>query len=195
MRETGRAGQVAQLGVQAWLDFLGSSWPLSLPSFCLHWDTQQPTHFAVTGQPGFTPSLLLPWQAPEHEGSHRLYHPVGDHRTLPTSPCPPALPPASPRGAHGAASPGLSFRGVFTKPVDSSSQPQQHLPKANGAPKRCVHRVLASWPVRGVRAQATPRPERVLCLSLRGWGGGWQVSSCVRQGPGPLPVPLSLGQS
>lgn len=42
----------------------------------------------------------------------------------------------------------LSFRGVFTKPIDSSSQPQQHFPKANGAPKRCVHGVLASLSVR-----------------------------------------------
>ncbi|XP_022421618.1 zinc finger protein 185 isoform X1 [Delphinapterus leucas] len=33
---------------------------------------------------------------------------------------------------------GYIIRGVFTKPVDSSSQPQQHLPKANGAPKRAA---------------------------------------------------------
>ncbi|XP_075855707.1 zinc finger protein 185 isoform X7 [Microcebus murinus] len=30
---------------------------------------------------------------------------------------------------------GYIIRGVFTKPIDSSPQPQQHLPKANGAPK------------------------------------------------------------
>uniref|UniRef100_A0A8C6CQN8 Zinc finger protein 185 with LIM domain n=1 Tax=Moschus moschiferus TaxID=68415 RepID=A0A8C6CQN8_MOSMO len=30
---------------------------------------------------------------------------------------------------------GYIIRGVFTKPVDSSSQPHQHFPKANGAPK------------------------------------------------------------
>ncbi|KAB0388760.1 hypothetical protein E2I00_001318 [Balaenoptera physalus] len=30
---------------------------------------------------------------------------------------------------------GYIIRGVFTKPVDSSSQPQQHFSKANGAPK------------------------------------------------------------
>ncbi|XP_019519802.1 PREDICTED: zinc finger protein 185 isoform X1 [Hipposideros armiger] len=33
------------------------------------------------------------------------------------------------------ASTGYIIRGVFTKPIDSSSQPQQHFPKANGAPK------------------------------------------------------------
>ncbi|XP_070358235.1 zinc finger protein 185 isoform X12 [Equus asinus] len=31
---------------------------------------------------------------------------------------------------------GYIIRGVFTKPIDSSSQPRQHFPKANGAPKR-----------------------------------------------------------
>ncbi|XP_008584810.1 PREDICTED: zinc finger protein 185 [Galeopterus variegatus] len=30
---------------------------------------------------------------------------------------------------------GYIIRGVFTKPIDSSSQPQKHFPKANGAPK------------------------------------------------------------
>ncbi|XP_073744028.1 zinc finger protein 185 isoform X5 [Callorhinus ursinus] len=30
---------------------------------------------------------------------------------------------------------GYIIRGVFTKPIDSSCQPQQHFPKANGAPK------------------------------------------------------------
>ncbi|XP_069923516.1 zinc finger protein 185 isoform X14 [Oryctolagus cuniculus] len=30
---------------------------------------------------------------------------------------------------------GYIIRGVFTKPIDSSSQPQQHFPKSNGAPK------------------------------------------------------------
>ncbi|KAM4818706.1 zinc finger protein 185 [Thomomys bottae] len=33
------------------------------------------------------------------------------------------------------ASTGYIIRGVFTKPIDSSSQPQQNFPKANGAPK------------------------------------------------------------
>ncbi|EPY78462.1 zinc finger protein 185 isoform 2 [Camelus ferus] len=39
---------------------------------------------------------------------------------------------------------GYIIRGVFTKPVDSSSQPQQHFPKANGAPKRAPYNVRCS---------------------------------------------------
>ncbi|KAB1252731.1 Zinc finger protein 185 [Camelus dromedarius] len=35
-------------------------------------------------------------------------------------------------------------RGVFTKPVDSSSQPQQHFPKANGAPKSAASLLKAA---------------------------------------------------
>ncbi|KAF3812469.1 hypothetical protein GH733_019605 [Mirounga leonina] len=35
-------------------------------------------------------------------------------------------------------------RGVFTKPIDSSCQPQQHFPKANGAPKRAPYNVRRS---------------------------------------------------
>ncbi|XP_048192630.1 zinc finger protein 185 [Perognathus longimembris pacificus] len=36
------------------------------------------------------------------------------------------------------ASTGYIIRGVFTKPIDSSSQPQQNFPKANGAPKNAT---------------------------------------------------------
>uniref|UniRef100_A0A5G2QHZ9 Zinc finger protein 185 with LIM domain n=1 Tax=Sus scrofa TaxID=9823 RepID=A0A5G2QHZ9_PIG len=39
------------------------------------------------------------------------------------------------RSPSARAPTGYIIRGVFTKPVDSSSQPQQHFPKANGAPK------------------------------------------------------------
>ncbi|XP_037367696.1 zinc finger protein 185 isoform X2 [Talpa occidentalis] len=39
---------------------------------------------------------------------------------------------------------GYIIRGVFTKPIDSSSQPQQHLPKANGAPKSTTGLVRAA---------------------------------------------------
>ncbi|XP_058148221.1 zinc finger protein 185 isoform X2 [Dasypus novemcinctus] len=46
---------------------------------------------------------------------------------------------------------GYIIRGVFTKPIDSSFQPQQHLPKANGAPKS------ACSPVRAAGA-GRPRP-------------------------------------
>ena len=47
----------------------------------------------------FTSYLLFPWQAPEHKGSHRLYHPVGDHRSPPARlPMPTYMALASPRG-------------------------------------------------------------------------------------------------
>ncbi|XP_031301501.1 zinc finger protein 185 isoform X2 [Camelus dromedarius] len=39
---------------------------------------------------------------------------------------------------------GYIIRGVFTKPVDSSSQPQQHFPKANGAPKSAASLLKAA---------------------------------------------------
>ncbi|XP_072812979.1 zinc finger protein 185 isoform X14 [Vicugna pacos] len=39
---------------------------------------------------------------------------------------------------------GYIIRGVFTKPVDSSSQPQQHFPKANGAPKSAANLLKAA---------------------------------------------------
>ncbi|KAM5196284.1 zinc finger protein 185 isoform 5-T6 [Hipposideros larvatus] len=42
------------------------------------------------------------------------------------------------------ASTGYIIRGVFTKPIDSSSQPQQHFPKANGAPKSTAGLVRAA---------------------------------------------------
>ncbi|XP_069319293.1 zinc finger protein 185 [Eulemur rufifrons] len=48
------------------------------------------------------------------------------------------------------ASTGYIIRGVFTKPIDSSSQPQQHFPKANGAPKSAAGlvRTASSGPPR-----------------------------------------------
>uniref|UniRef100_A0A8D2DS95 Zinc finger protein 185 with LIM domain n=1 Tax=Sciurus vulgaris TaxID=55149 RepID=A0A8D2DS95_SCIVU len=39
---------------------------------------------------------------------------------------------------------GYIIRGVFTKPIDSSSQAQQHFPKANGAPKSAAGLVKAA---------------------------------------------------
>ncbi|XP_058390892.1 zinc finger protein 185 isoform X10 [Diceros bicornis minor] len=39
---------------------------------------------------------------------------------------------------------GYIIRGVFTKPIDSSSQPQQHFPKANRAPKSTAGLVRAA---------------------------------------------------
>ncbi|XP_070460618.1 zinc finger protein 185 isoform X27 [Equus przewalskii] len=39
---------------------------------------------------------------------------------------------------------GYIIRGVFTKPIDSSSQPRQHFPKANGAPKSAAGLVRAA---------------------------------------------------
>ncbi|XP_021788494.1 zinc finger protein 185 isoform X2 [Papio anubis] len=40
-----------------------------------------------------------------------------------------------PRPPNTRAPTGYIIRGVFTKPIDSSSQPQQQFPKANGTPK------------------------------------------------------------
>ncbi|XP_035872941.1 zinc finger protein 185 isoform X14 [Phyllostomus discolor] len=49
-----------------------------------------------------------------------------------------------PRPTSTRASTGYIIRGVFTKPVDSSSQPQKHFPKANGAPKSTASVVRAA---------------------------------------------------
>ncbi|XP_045852501.1 zinc finger protein 185 isoform X2 [Meles meles] len=43
------------------------------------------------------------------------------------------VPKARPPGTRAPT--GYIIRGVFTRPIDSSCQPQQHFPKANGAPK------------------------------------------------------------
>ncbi|XP_032476366.1 zinc finger protein 185 isoform X1 [Phocoena sinus] len=67
--------------------------------------------------------------------SHTLELPSGRSRAISFSSAgevPKARPPST------RAPTGYIIRGVFTKPVDSSSQPQQHLPKANGAPKRAA---------------------------------------------------------
>ncbi|XP_006874843.1 PREDICTED: zinc finger protein 185 [Chrysochloris asiatica] len=55
------------------------------------------------------------------------------------------------RPLSSRASTGYIIRGVFTKPIDSSSQPQPFFPKANGAPKS------AASPVRAV-STGPPRP-------------------------------------
>ncbi|XP_012881364.1 PREDICTED: zinc finger protein 185 isoform X2 [Dipodomys ordii] len=53
--------------------------------------------------------------------------------------------------ATSFSSPGevSKARGVFTKPIDSSSQPQQNFPKANGAPKSAT----------GLMGAGNPRPS------------------------------------
>nr|XP_058905603.1 zinc finger protein 185 isoform X3 [Kogia breviceps] len=64
--------------------------------------------------------------------SHALELPSGRSRAISFSSAgevPKARPPST------RAPTGYIIRGVFTKPVDSSSQPQQLFPKANGAPK------------------------------------------------------------
>ncbi|XP_059943933.1 zinc finger protein 185 [Mesoplodon densirostris] len=64
--------------------------------------------------------------------SHSLELPSGRSRAISFSSAgevPKARPPST------RAPTGYIIRGVFTKPVDSSSQPQQHFTKANGAPK------------------------------------------------------------
>ncbi|XP_012881363.1 PREDICTED: zinc finger protein 185 isoform X1 [Dipodomys ordii] len=53
------------------------------------------------------------------------------------------------RPPNTRASSGYIIRGVFTKPIDSSSQPQQNFPKANGAPKSAT----------GLMGAGNPRPS------------------------------------
>ncbi|TEA25945.1 hypothetical protein DBR06_SOUSAS5710074, partial [Sousa chinensis] len=67
--------------------------------------------------------------------SHTLELPSGRSRAISFSSAG-EVPKARPPSARAPT--GYIIRGVFTKPVDSSSQPQQHLPKANGAPKRAA---------------------------------------------------------
>nr|XP_042097521.1 zinc finger protein 185 isoform X8 [Ovis aries] len=55
--------------------------------------------------------------------------------TRATSPSSAGEVPKASRPLSTRAPTGYIIRGVFTKPVDSSSQPHQHFPKANGAPK------------------------------------------------------------
>ncbi|XP_017900207.1 PREDICTED: zinc finger protein 185 isoform X7 [Capra hircus] len=68
----------------------------------------------------------------ESEG-HTLELPSGWTRA--TSPSSAGEVPKASRPLTTRAPTGYIIRGVFTKPVDSSSQPHQHFPKANGAPK------------------------------------------------------------
>ncbi|XP_070318875.1 zinc finger protein 185 isoform X5 [Odocoileus virginianus] len=67
----------------------------------------------------------------ESEG-HTLELPSGRTRTTSLSSVG-EVPKARPLSTRAPT--GYIIRGVFTKPVDSSSQPHQHFPKANGAPK------------------------------------------------------------
>ncbi|XP_007454707.1 PREDICTED: zinc finger protein 185 [Lipotes vexillifer] len=67
--------------------------------------------------------------------SHTLELPSGRSRAISFSSAG-EVPKARPPSARAPT--GYIIRGVFTKPVDSSPQPQQHLPKADGAPKRCI---------------------------------------------------------
>ncbi|KAM7044620.1 zinc finger protein 185 isoform 3-T5 [Molossus nigricans] len=67
----------------------------------------------------------------ESEG-HTIELPSGRSRATSFS-SPGEVPKA--RSTSTRASTGYIIRGVFTKPIDSSSQHQQHFPKANGAPK------------------------------------------------------------
>ncbi|XP_036160776.1 zinc finger protein 185 isoform X18 [Myotis myotis] len=76
----------------------------------------------------------------ESEG-HTLELPSGRSRATSFS-SPGEVPKA--RSASTRASTGYIIRGVFTKPIDSSSQPQQHFPKANGAPKSMASLVRAA---------------------------------------------------
>ncbi|XP_034505261.1 zinc finger protein 185 isoform X5 [Ailuropoda melanoleuca] len=67
----------------------------------------------------------------ESEG-HTLELPSGRSRATSFSSAG-EVPKARPPSTRAPA--GYIIRGVFTKPIDSSCQPQQHFPKANGTPK------------------------------------------------------------
>ncbi|XP_045676483.1 zinc finger protein 185 isoform X13 [Phyllostomus hastatus] len=77
----------------------------------------------------------------ESEG-HTLELPSGRSRATSFSSAGEVLKPSRPTSTR--ASTGYIIRGVFTKPVDSSSQPQKHFPKANGAPKSTASVVRAA---------------------------------------------------
>ncbi|XP_036915143.1 zinc finger protein 185 isoform X3 [Sturnira hondurensis] len=77
----------------------------------------------------------------ESEG-HTLELPSGRNRATSFSSAGEVPKPSRPTSTR--ASTGYIIRGVFTKPVDSSSQPQKHFPKANGAPKSTASVVRAA---------------------------------------------------
>ncbi|XP_035872937.1 zinc finger protein 185 isoform X10 [Phyllostomus discolor] len=77
----------------------------------------------------------------ESEG-HTLELPSGRSRATSFSSAGEVPKPSRPTSTR--ASTGYIIRGVFTKPVDSSSQPQKHFPKANGAPKSTASVVRAA---------------------------------------------------
>ncbi|XP_036989195.2 zinc finger protein 185 isoform X7 [Artibeus jamaicensis] len=77
----------------------------------------------------------------ESEG-HTLELPSGRNRATSFSSAGEVPKPSRPTSTR--ASTGYIIRGVFTKPVDSSSQPQKHFPKANGAPKSTASVVTAA---------------------------------------------------
>ncbi|KAM5290521.1 zinc finger protein 185 isoform 13-T14 [Glossophaga mutica] len=77
----------------------------------------------------------------ESEG-HTLELPSGRSRATSFSSAGEVPKPSRPTSTR--ASTGYIIRGVFTKPIDSSSQPQKHFPKANGAPKSTASVVRAA---------------------------------------------------
>ncbi|XP_053773293.1 zinc finger protein 185 isoform X2 [Desmodus rotundus] len=83
----------------------------------------------------------------ESEG-HTLELPSGRSRATSFSSAGEMPKPSRPTSTR--ASTGYIIRGVFTKPIDSSSQPQKHFPKANGAPKSTasVMRAAPAGPLR-----------------------------------------------
>ncbi|XP_072672863.1 zinc finger protein 185 isoform X16 [Canis lupus baileyi] len=68
----------------------------------------------------------------DESDGHTLELPTGRSRATSFS-SPGEVPKA--RSPSARAPTGYIIRGVFTKPIDSSCQPQQHFPKANGASK------------------------------------------------------------
>ncbi|XP_054437767.1 zinc finger protein 185 [Pteronotus mesoamericanus] len=77
----------------------------------------------------------------ESEG-HTLELPSGRSRATSFSSAGEVPKPSRPTSTR--ASTGYIIRGVFTRPIDSSSQPQKHFPKANGATKSAANVVRAA---------------------------------------------------
>ena len=124
----------------------------------------------------FTSYLLFPQQAPEHEGSHRLYHPVGDCRSPPASPCLPTWPWLLPGGSPGCFSWTLFQRSVH-QACGQLVPASPALPQGQWSSKKVCPQGAGQL---SSGRYGSPLPVTEWVVGVR-----CQVSSCVRNGPGP----------